>query len=81
MGAGWRRVTAAGGVRRRSTPQKLGHTERQIDGLSGVQTRITGGGVAQVELVFENVAEAAETFGDVVTSEFDVHAARQVPAA
>src|SRR5579872_7145395 len=58
-----------------SAPQELGHPERQVDGLAGVQSRVTGGGVAKVELVLQDVAEATQTFGDVVPGELDVHAA------
>jgi hypothetical protein len=76
MGAGGRNGPNAGLAKEPLTAQKFGHAKRQIDGLSRIETGITGGGVPQVELVLENVAEAAQTLGHVVTGELDMHAAR-----
>ena len=53
-------------ARRGSGPQQLRHAEREVDGLTGVETGVTRRRVALVQLSLEDVAEATEAFGDVV---------------
>src|SRR5450755_2172800 len=62
--------------RKNSVAQKLSHPESQIEGLAGVEPGVAGGGVADVEVTFEDLLGAAQAFGHVVACELHVHTAR-----
>src|SRR2546423_13760283 len=50
----------------RSAAQELGHPERQVQRLAGVEAGVAGGGVADVELVLEDRLGPAQALGDVI---------------
>src|SRR5579875_1596314 len=50
--------------------------KRKLQGLSGVQPRVTGRFIAVREVGVSDVVSAAETFGDVLAGEFDMQSAR-----
>src|SRR5882757_7375771 len=54
----------------------LGHAEGQVQRLRTVQPRVAGGLVPQVEVVGQHLVPAPHAFGDVLTGQFDVDAAR-----
>src|SRR3954469_24885670 len=56
--------------------QHLRHLERKIQALAGIEPRVSDRLVAVVELAVEDLVGATHAFGDVVTGQFDVDAAR-----
>src|ERR1700722_4707638 len=67
------RRTQAG---KNSAAQELSDPEGQIEGLARVEPGVAGGGVADVEVTFEDLFGSAQTFGHVVAGELHVHTAR-----
>src|SRR3954470_21536175 len=55
--------------------QHLGHLERKIQALAGIEPRVAHRLVAVVELAVEDLVGATHAFGDVVAGQFDVDAA------
>ena len=62
-----------------SAAQQVGDLEGQVERLAGVEPGVAGGGVAQLQLVLEDLVGAAQALGDVVAGQLDVHAARPGP--
>ena len=55
--------------------QHVGHLEREIEALAGVEPRVAHGLIAVVELAVEDLVGAADALGDVVAGQLDVDAA------
>src|SRR3954451_17671503 len=55
--------------------QQLGHPERQVDRLPGVQARVAHGFVTRVEVFVEDLLRAAQALGDIVAGELHVNSA------
>src|SRR5215831_11886392 len=53
-----------------------GDAEGQVQGLAAVKSGIARGLVAVAEIAFGDVVPPADAFGDVISGEFDVDAAR-----
>src|ERR687898_2183322 len=68
-----RRADVPEGGRRGSAAYQLGDPEGQVERLAGVQPRVAHRVVSVLEVVTENFLGAAETLGDVLARELDVH--------
>src|SRR5262249_34410362 len=62
-----------------SGTHQLGDAKREIERLARVQPQVAERHVARVELRLLHVLRSAETLGDVVTGELEMHAARPGP--
>ena len=56
-------------------PEELGDSEGEVDGLAGVQPGVASRRVPQRQLLFEDLADAAEALGDVVAGQLDMDSA------
>src|SRR5437762_640223 len=59
--------------------QELGHPEREVERLPGVEPGVAHRRVAGVEVVVEDLLGPAEAFRDVVAGQLNVHATRPCP--
>src|SRR5664280_726072 len=75
------RTTRGNTAGRGSGPQQFGDAEGQVERLPGVEAGITGGGVALVELALDDVLDASEALGDVVSGQFHVYPSGPGPLA
>ena len=56
----------------RSVAQELGRAERQVERLARVEAGVAGSGVAQVEVVLQDLLGTAQALGHVIAGELDV---------